>query len=93
MPSASLGHYAALSFVVMGREQRERQLAALRPAQDRRADCSGQHNDRGRRSEVRDQKKEERDSPVGAAFPPGRRPYGPEASRDSNDFYDSNLHS
>jgi hypothetical protein len=26
--------------------------------------------------------------PVGAAFPPGRRPYGPEASRDFNDFND-----
>jgi hypothetical protein len=30
----------------------------------------------------KEQRKEEKDSPVGAAF-----------SRDSNDFYDSNLHS
>jgi hypothetical protein len=35
-----------------------------------------------RRTEDRRHKKEERDSPVGAAFPPGRRPYGPEASRE-----------
>ena len=29
----------------------------------------GQHKDRGRKSEIRRQKKEEKDSPVGAAFP------------------------
>ena len=29
---------------------------------------------------------------MGAAFPPGRRPYGPEAIRDSNDLTNSLIY-
>jgi len=63
--SPSLGHYASLSFVVIGREQRAEGIR-LRPTGYAAT----------RRGEVGDQRAEDRNSLVGAAF-----------SRDSNNFY------